>query len=485
MSFRSLFSSFKNKGDILESIKKNANVLKHESTSSGTIIKPESYDKLVSAVGSARVVMIGEASHGTYEFYKERAEITKRLIKEKQFNCITVEADWPDAYKINRYVCGLDDCSKTEALSEFKRFPRWMWRNEVMLEFIEWLKDYNDKLTDHSQKVGFYGLDLYSMFESAHEVVDYLTTQDQTLAKEAKNRYACFERYGSTQKYGYATSWGLSKTCEDCVTKQLIEMVKRYDVIVKKGASRSIIDKIDLEDEFYAKMNATVVKDAEEYYRKMFSEDTWNLRDTHMANCLIEILKHRDRLLQLQQQQRIVTTSSQSKAVVWAHNSHLGDASYTDSWKRGETNLGKLIRDKFSLEGTFNIGLTTYNGTVTASSDWDCDYETKKVNPSLESSHEILLHDSQIGNFYLLFRSNNQDIQLDKELIKEFQNSKQERFIGVIYRPDTEKQSHYYGCKMANQFDAVLHIDRTRGIRPMDRLVELKRDEQETFPTGL
>eukprot|EP01114_Cavostelium_apophysatum_P023834 TRINITY_DN9107_c0_g1_i1.p1 TRINITY_DN9107_c0_g1~~TRINITY_DN9107_c0_g1_i1.p1 ORF type:complete len:557 (+),score=111.04 TRINITY_DN9107_c0_g1_i1:97-1767(+) len=473
MSYRSMFSSFRSSSDFLDAIKRNATLLqRHPAGPAASQWNPKSYDKLIESVGDAKVVMIGEASHGTYDFYRERAEITKRLILEKGFRAVTIEGDWPDAYKINRYISGEDGNDVKSALSEFKRFPRWMWRNEVMLEFVEWLRVHNASIAEDSQKVCFYGLDLYSMFESAHEVVQHLKEVDPSLAKEAKERYNCFERHGTTQRYGYATAFNMSKSCEQSVSKVLMEMVKRYDTVINKRKD----GKKDIHEEFYAKMNAQVVKDAEEYYRKMFADDTWNMRDSHMVNTLKEVMKH----IEETDPKRGV-----ARAVVWAHNSHLGDAGATDASIRGETNIGELARKYWQLPNTFNIGFTTYDGTVTAAHEWDAPGETMKVKTSLKGSNEELLHDTGLENFYLIFRSNSASVKPDSEVVKEFQKKRPERFIGVIYRPATEKQSHYYDCKLSSQYDAVIHLDRTRALRAMDKESELFADEEDTYPSGL
>src|SRR5436305_11857113 len=288
------------------------------------------YDPLLKLIGEARFCLLGEATHGTHEFYRERAEITKRLIKEKGFTAIAVEADWPDAFRVNRYVRGLsDDKSADEALGGFLRFPAWMWRNTVVLDFVEWLRDYNASLPAKAPRVGFYGLDLYSLYTSIEAVLGYLQKIDPESAKRARYRYACFEHFGEdTQAYGYAASFGLSPSCETEVVNELVELQRN-------AASYARRDGRVAEDEFfYAEQNARVVKDAEKYYRTMFTGrvSSWNLRDSHMAETLEALVEHLDR------------TAGPAKIVVWEHNSHLGDARATEMGRAGEHNVGQLVR---------------------------------------------------------------------------------------------------------------------------------------------
>jgi len=436
-------------------------------------LNPKRHDSILQAVGNAKIVMIGEASHGTHEFYYERAEITKRLIQEKGFTCIAVEADWPDAYKVNRFVRGIDDSSPEEALGDFKRFPRWMWRNTVVMDFIKWLRNYNDSLGDKKNKCGFYGMDLYSLFESANAVVEFLSSRGFTEeAKRAKERYACFDRFNmDTQAYGYATSFGFATSCQRQVTEQLVEMLKQYGEQTKQSGFHG-------DDEiFYARENARVVRDAEEYYRSMFTENTWNMRDKHMVDTLKDIIEHFEGQ----------SPDVPQKVVVWAHNSHLGDASATDSSLSGQTNVGELVRKQWGLTKTFNIGFTTFHGTVAAADNWDEPVKFKKVRPALANSYEFLFHQVDIPNFDLLFRTNDANVEIDKQVRQELEKKRLERAIGVIYRPDTERASHYFHAKIPQQFDAVIHIDKSRAIKPLDRVsaLNIEEHEEETWPFGL
>ena len=424
----------------------------------------DDYDPLVTLVGDASLVLIGEASHGTHEFYRERAQITKRLIKEKGFTAVAVEADWPDAYRINRYVRGTSsDADAVEALSGFKRFPSWMWRNADVLDFVGWLRTYNEDLPPSATKVGFYGLDLYSLHTSIEAVLDYLDRIDPEAAHRARARYACFDHFGKDeQAYGYATGLGISESCEDEVVSQLLE-------IYQNSAEYAWRDGRFAPDEhFYATQNARLVMNAERYYRSMFRGrvSSWNLRDAHM----VETLESLHAFLH--------TQNSHSKVVVWEHNSHLGDARATRMGQEGEWNVGQLVRERHQDDAKL-IGFTTYQGTVTAASNWDAPAERKRVLPALEGSYEALFHDTNIPRFMLTFgETDHVTAALHEPLL--------ERAIGVIYRPETERASHYFQAHLSAQFDAVLHFDETRAVEPLERTSEWEAGEvPETFPTGI
>jgi erythromycin esterase-like protein/adenine/guanine phosphoribosyltransferase-like PRPP-binding protein len=334
------------------------------------------YDPLIGRIGEARFALLGEASHGTHEFYYERAEITKRLITEKKFAAVAVEADWPDAYRVNRYVRGSsDDVDALEALADFRRFPTWMWRNTVVVEFIEWLRAYNDALPLGAEKVGFYGLDLYSLHASMKAVLRYLEKVDPEAAKQARERYSCFDHVGEdTQAYGLMTRLNLSRSCEEEVVRQLLEIQRRAADCVRRDGCLD-------DDLFYAEQNARLVKNAEAYYRSVFLEEvsSWNLRDRHMAETLDALVAHLGR------------KGSRAKIAVWEHNSHLGDARATEMGQRGELNVGQLTREKYGSEAVL-VGFTTHHGTVTAASDWGKPAERKRVRPALAGSYEALFH---------------------------------------------------------------------------------------------
>ena len=422
------------------------------------------YDPLMDLVGDARFALLGEASHGTHEFYRERAEITKRLIKEKGFTAVAVEADWPDAYRVNRYVRGVsDDFDAVEALADFRRFPTWMWRNTDVVEFVEWLRAHNDALPQDAAKVGFYGLDLYSLRASMKAVLRFLEKVDPEAAKRARERYACFDQFGEdTQVYGFVAGTGITKSCEEEVVSQQVELQRRAAEYARRDGSVA-------EDEvFYAEQNARLVKNTEAYYRSTFLEEvsSWNLRDRHMVETLKALLAHLER-------QR-----GRAKIAVWAHNSHLGDARATEMSRRGELNVGQLVREKYGRDAV-GIGFTTHHGTVTAASEWDAPAERKRVRPALAGSYEALFHAARPGRFLLTWRDGDPATEGLRE-------PRLERAIGVIYRPETERISHYFGARLPDQFDAVLHFDETRALEPLEYTAEWEAGEPpETFPFGV
>jgi erythromycin esterase-like protein len=420
------------------------------------------YDPLLELIGDAQFVLIGEASHGTHEFYRERAQITKRLIREKGFSAVAVEADWPDAYRINRYVRGRgDDADAIEALAGFQRFPTWMWRNADVLDFIGWLRSHNDTVRPSRPKVGFYGLDLYSLHASMAAVIDYLDRVDSEAAERARHRYACFDLYGNDpEAYGFATTLRLGQTCENEVVTQLLDL-RRH------AAEYAMRDGLIAEDDyFYTEQNARLVRDAEHYYRTMYRGElsSWNLRDRHMTETLEALVNYLER------------AGTPAKVVVWAHNSHLGDARATQMGVRGECNVGQLVRQLYGRDAVL-VGCTTFDGTVTAASNWDAPAERKRVCPALAGSYEGIFHDVGHERF-LLTLGDGPVAGLDRPRL--------ERAIGVIYRPDTERASHYFNASLPFQFDAVLHFDRTRAVEPLERTALWQRGEvPETFPSGL
>ncbi len=417
-------------------------------------------------IGDARVVLIGESSHGTHEFYESRAAITKWLIEEKGFCAVAAEADWPDAYRVNRYVRGLgEDTSADEALSGFERFPAWMWRNTVMRDFVGWLRDRNLRAGPQHQ-AGFYGLDLYSLHRSMHEVIGYLDKVDPTAARRARERYSCFDHTAADdgQAYGYAAAFGAGPSCEREAVEQLVEIQRNALAYARR-------DGLLAEDElFYAEQNAQTVRDAEVYYRAMFSGrvTSWNLRDKHMAQTLEALLNHLDRHGQ----------APSSRIVVWAHNSHVGDARATEVWADGQLTLGQLARQRFGDESRL-IGFSTYTGTVTAAGDWGGIAERKAVRPALAGSIEELLHETGKDAFLV-------SAALSPEAGEPLSAVRLGRAIGVIYRPETERQSHYFHVRPADQFDAMIHIDRTRALEPLEvTSVWVAGETPETYPSGL
>jgi erythromycin esterase-like protein len=424
----------------------------------------EDYDPLMDLAGDARFVLLGEASHGTHDFYRERAEITKRLIEEKRFTAVAAEADWPDAYRVDRYVRGVsDDADAVEALSGFKRFPTWMWRNTDVVEFVEWLRAHNDALPQGATKTGFYGLDLYSLRASMEAVLRYLEEVDPDAAKEARARYACFDHSGEDdQVYGFLTAAGATRSCQEEVVRQLVELQRRAIEYAQRDGRVA-------KDEFFsAEQNARVVKNAEAYYRSMFLEEvsSWNLRDRHMAETLDALASHLER------------QGGRAKIAVWAHNSHIGDARATEMGERGELNVGQLAREHYGRDAVL-VGFATHHGTVTAASGWGAPAERKRVRPALSTSYEAMFHDTQLERFLLTLGEN-------QKVTDALWYPRLERAIGVIYLPESERLSHYFHARLSDQFDAVLHFDETRAVEPLERTAEWEAGEApETFPFGV
>jgi erythromycin esterase-like protein len=441
--------------NLINYIKKNANVL------TGA---PGDYDSLIDMARNANYVLIGEATHGTEEFYKIRADITRRLITELDFDAVTIEGDWPDAYNVNRYVTGHKNNDIAEiALSTFERFPTWMWQNTQVLAFIKWLREHNHS-HNNKNSVGFYGLDLYSISTSIYEVIKYLEKIDTTAAHIARKRYNClYDFLDKPQMYSYATKIQLIESCEDKIVQQLEDMrAKAFDYIKKDGF-------VGEDEYFYAEQNAKLVKNAEEYYRSLYNAESssWNLRDSHMAETLDDLSAY-------------ITSRKQkpAKLVVWAHNSHLGDARATEMSKRGELNLGQLARQKYPNK-TLLIGFSTYAGSVTAASDWEAPPENKILRPALKGSHPEIFHRSGLENFILDLHNLNEDAAyLNNPLLQ--------RFVGVVYHPATERMSHYYHSVLPKQFDAIIHIDKTTALEPLKSTQHWHRGElEETYPWGL
>ena len=424
-------------------------------------------EALEEIIGDARIVLIGESSHGTHEFYQARVEITKWLVEEKGFCAVAAEADWPDAYRVNRYVRGLGrDGSADEALSGFERFPAWMWRNVVVRDFVDWLHAHNGRRRESGERqTGFYGLDLYSLHRSMQEVIGYLENVDPVAAARARERYACFDHTSADdgQAYGFAAAFGAGLSCERQVIDQLVEMQRN-------AVEYARCDGLLAEDEqFYAQQNAQTVRNAEVYYRAMFGGrvTSWNLRDQHMAQTLQALLGHLDR-----------QGDAPARIVVWAHNSHVGDARATEVGADGQLTLGQLARERYGEDSRL-IGFTTYSGTVTAASEWGGMAERKIVRPALNGSVEELLHETGRPDFLV-------SAMISREASEPLDVVRLGRAIGVIYLPATERQSHYYHVRPGEQFDAIIHIDKTRALEPLEVTSQWVAGETpETYPTGL
>ncbi len=427
----------------------------------------DDYDLLLKAIGSAHFVLIGEASHGTQEFYRERVKITQRLIMEKGFTAIAVEADWPDAWRVNRYVLGVSgDKDAREALAGFERFPSWMWRNTEVCDFVEWLRQHNSSVSPAKQ-VGFFGMDLYSLFRSMEEVLTFLDRTDPAAAKQARARYACFDHVGqNSQAYGYAAAFGMARSCEDEVVKQLRDMT--VDLNPTLAALR-----LERDEYFYAQQNARLVRNAEAYYRSMFRGrvSSWNLRDSHMVETLTALSQHLGE----------AAATDPPHMIVWAHNSHLGDAGATEMGDRGEWNVGQLMRERYG-DDAFLVGMSTHHGSVTAASEWDEPPQRKRVRPGLNGSWEAVFHQVNTMNFMLLLKAHS-ELQILTQAMR------LQRAIGVIYRPKTERQSHYFFTHLDRQFDAVLHWDETHALEPLEKGLAWHKEEggelPETYPWGI
>lgn len=421
------------------------------------------FDGLLDLIGDAPFVLLGEATHGTHEFYRARAQITKRLLSERGFAGVCIEGDWPDAYRVNRYVRGAgDDLEAVESLGGFGRFPAWMWRNAEVLDFIAWLREYNDGLNGSGPKAGLYGLDLYSMYASIDAVIRYLDRIDPQAAELARERYDCLAPYEHrTENYAYAIFRG-QPSCREDVFAQLLDIQRRASTYAKMDGRAA-------EDEyFYAEQNARVVAGAENYYRTMLDEDTssWNLRDTHMVDTLERLTTH------------LARTTGRSKMVVWAHNSHVGDAGATSMGRRGEINVGSLMRRRHGRDAVL-VGFTTFAGTVTAASQWHQPEERKRVRDARADSYEGFFHELNEPKFYLALRRH-------RPHLPGLPESMLERAIGVVYKPETELVSHYFRANILQQFDAVFHYDKTRAVEPLERTAIWEAGEvPETYPSGV
>jgi erythromycin esterase-like protein len=416
---------------------------------------------LMARIAAARVALLGEATHGTHEFYAERAALTRRLVADHGFTAVVVEADWPDAWRVNRYVRGLsDDGDAAAALSGFERFPTWMWRNTVVRDFVEWLREHN-RSVPASRQAGFYGMDLYSLFTSVRSVLAYLDQTDPEAARRARARYSCFDHFGEdSQAYGYAASFGMQASCEDEVIQQLRELNRKAGELVTASSG-------DRDEVFFAQQNARLVRNAEEYYRTMFRGrvSSWNLRDSHMVETLQALEKH------------LAGRGQPPKMAVWAHNSHLGDASATEMGDQGEWNVGQLARDRWGDEACL-VGFSTHHGSVTAASEWDGAGERKQVRPGLPGSFEALFHQAGEERFWL-------DLA-DGAVSRMLAARRLQRAIGVIYQPRTERMSHYFEAHLPSQFDVMVHIDATRALEPLVPEPAWHTGEPpETYPSGL
>lgn len=427
-------------------------------------------DPLLDHIGDARYVLLGEASHGTYEFYIWRAEITKRLITEKGFSFIVVEGDWPDCYRVNRYIKGIENSgslSAYEVLHEFSRWPTWMWANMEMVDLIEWLRLYNKGVENPNKKVGFYGLDVYSLWESLDAVMQYLQKNYPDAMKAAIEAYRCFEPYGrDIEEYAQATAF-IPESCEEGVANMLIDLRRKAG----GGEDESEFKDNRGEIRFNAEQNAVVAKNAELYYRTMMKGGaaSWNVRDHHMMNTLERLMKFHD---------------SDAKSIVWAHNTHIGDARATDMARAKMVNLGQLAREQVGRDNVVLIGFGTYKGSVIASKEWGKPMKRMLVPSAIDGSWDSFLHnldDPGVVRNKLLTFDDAYNLQADSPFLE----SKGQRAIGVVYNPSYEKYGNYVETILQARYDAFLFIDETHALHPVHMKVYPDEELPETFPTGL
>jgi erythromycin esterase-like protein len=403
---------------------------------------PRDYDPLITAVGDARIVLLGEQTHGTHEFYRERARITQRLVLEKGFTAVAVEGDWPDTYRVNEYVRGLGgDASAEAALGDYSRFPAWMWGNEDVRELVRWLRAHNDARPT-SEDVGIYGLDVYSLYPSLDAVVEYLAATDPAAAARARQQYACFETHRpDPQRYGSAAR---TASCRAQAAAVLQELEQR--------AATRPPDPVAAERLFSALRNAHAVANAEEYFRTSYAggESTWNIRDQRMSETLNALETH-----------LAAASGRPAKIVVWAHNTHAGDARHTQSGEQGELNIGQLVRQRLGAASLL-VGFFTYTGTVFAAPDWDRPGRVYDLRPALAGSFADVFHASGRRDFLLVLRAG-------EEAAERLAEPRLERAVGVVYVPQSERQSHYFMARLSRQFDAAVFFDTTSAVRPLAR----------------
>jgi erythromycin esterase-like protein len=407
-------------------------------------------DPLLDRIGRAHHVLLGEATHGTHEYYTWRTVITKRLVQEKGFSFIAVEGDWPDCYKINRFVKGLDDQEKKakDILKTFDRWPTWMWANWEIVGLIDWLKDYN-KALPLDKKVGFYGLDVYSLWGSMEAIMDYLEKHDPNAAEYAIKAIQCFEPYGENEQRYARAQYSMENSCQDAVLGLLTEIKKKAPIFDH-----------DPEAALNVEQNAEIAVNAENYYRNMIDpgENTWNLRDRHMMATLNRILNFH---------------GPESKAIVWEHNTHIGDARFTNMAKSGDINVGQLVREQKGEEDVVLVGFGSYSGTVIAGPGWAAPMEKMSVPPARTGSIEEVLHNESEEDRMLIFNRNNKKERFSKVM--------PHRAIGVVYNPEHEGLGNYVPTVLNSRYDAFVFIHKTKALHPL----HIKPDGHkvpETFP---
>lgn len=436
------------------------------------VAEPAQMHDLFELIGDARIVMLGEATHGTSEFYEWRRIISERLIREHGFSFIAVEGDWPDCQRLHEHIT-IGKRSPREALAGYRRFPTWMWGNEEVLELVEWLRGFNDERTHNGQRaknsrdaarpraVGFHGLDVYSLYDSAKLVIDYLERIDPGAAPIARRAYECFERFGEEpERYAYGLRF-VPETCEREVTEALSHLDRPRDLY-----SRINPDHVDPGEAYFdARMNALVTRNAEEYYRTLVGGDapSWNVRDGHMMETLTLLLDH---------------YGSDSRAIVWAHNTHIGDYRATDMKRAGYVNIGGLAREQFGDDAVRLIGFGTHRGTVIAARGWGDPPEVMKVPRAMEGSLEDALHRLQTPSALFTLRD------LSDAMREQINTTIGHRAIGVVYNPRYERHGQYVPTQLADRYDAFIFIDETNAVHPLGIPADLT-EEAETWPSGL
>lgn len=422
-------------------------------------------DPLLKRIGDAKYVLLGEASHGTSEFYGWRTEITKRLVSEKGFSFIAVEGDWPDCYKVNDYVKQISHAGPSifGVLQTFSRWPTWMWANREIIELVDWLRRYNENKKD-GRKVGFFGLDVYSLWESLDAVLRYIKKNYPDSLDAAIRAYNCFEPFGrDAEEYAKATAF-IPQSCED----EVVEMLRD---LRKNARTRTDRSKTDNQEEAYfnAEQNAAVTKNAELYYRTMLKggSESWNIRDGHMMSTLESLMKFH---------------GSDSKCIVWAHNTHIGDARATDMRKARMVNLGQLAREQAGRGNVVLVGFGTYEGTVIAAKEWDGRVERMKVPPAIDKSWDSLLHkkcrdEQPAGDKLFIFAEE------ERTSLPLFPMG--QRAIGVVYNPSYEKYTNYTETDLPERYDALLFVDKTNALHPVHMPISPDPDVPETFPTRI
>jgi erythromycin esterase-like protein len=416
---------------------------------------PSDLDPLIASLGNARVVMLGEASHGTSEFYSWRAAITRRLIEEHDFRFIAVEGDWPDCYRVNRFIRGFPDggADARSVLRGFERWPTWMWANEEVVALTDWLRAHNEQLRP-AARVGFYGLDVYSLWDSMRRVIEYLDDVDPEAARRARAAYGCFDPYrDDVQEYAMAASL-LPASCEDEAVAMLRELRGKAGAYREDGA----------EGWFDAEQNAVVAKNAERYYRTMVrgGAASWNVRDNHMQETLCRLLDH---------------CGSGARAIVWEHNTHIGDARATDMAAAGMHNLGQLARQHWGADDVSLVGFSTHRGRVIAAGEWGAPLESMPVPPAREGSWEDVLQRAA-GADRLLLSSEVQEVP-------EAFERRGHRAIGVIYHPGRERWGNYVPTVLPARYDALLYLEETRALQPLHVPPAPDHEPPETYPSGM